>query len=924
MYKSIVAFFLISVLFFATYKIVNAQSSALDVYDEEFSIIYSDLDTVCLPTTINIDISASTFTDSIKVIWGNDSISVFTVNPGFLDYMYQDSFGTLMVITYSNPNTDTAKLNLIPISIKITIANDYSGECIKNNGALVNFTSNVIIGGAINNFSWNFGDGTNYEYTENTQHYYSYADTFYVTLSYNNGKCYTAINDTIIIVEDTSLIVNLSYSEGCPCNKNVSFTAELNNISSFVWDFGDGNTSSVLSPLHDYNFPGNYILSLAAVGSNGCLLSKEILVTVCNNSNVTIPSKSNNRWYFGGRKFPAVSVPPAGIEWDSLYNISALTDGQQFASEGAATMNDANTGALLFYTNGVSIWNRNHLKMPNGDSLFGSNSSTDAALIVPFPGNRQRYYVFTANGSTQPDGTKKGYYYNIIDMDSVAGLGNVIEKNIPLYTGPASGVNPAFLNVPHEALCGTIKKEGSCINPAEYWIVIPVGKDSFYSYLIDTNGVNQPVKSFFLNTGQYNSRGGSAFSMSGKQYAICEYGSTSSGTNRIRLFDFNTNTGTLVLNKIIPCIKPITAFQFYDVEFSPDGTKLYASSGSDAWQLDLLENNVVNSAYRLGQTFDWFQGLYRGIDNKIYLSARDDSMLSVIEYPNLKGAACNLLVDTISLSGRSAQYCLQNIIPLWSSDSMKLNKYLILDSTVCQEAFFNDTSCSFILDEMTFRWSFGDSTDTLIKGDLYPSHIYKNPGQYQVQLITEYPCMISDTSMLSVIIDTPIISVMAGNDTTIYLGEGVILTSNSNTGQIWTPSQYLSCSDCNNPVATPLEDTKYYVTLYGSGVCNSILDSMWIFVKTPDIYIPNVLSLNNDGINESFGLVDLPPGYTQYNLKIYDRFGQLVFESSDPNNKWNGQVIYNKNLSNVYNYFIQFLSPKDELYQYIGNITLLK
>ena len=60
-------------------------------------------------------------------------------------------------------------------------------------------------------------------------------------------------------------------------------------------------------------------------------------------------------------------------------------------------MSDPNTGQLLFYTDGRKVWNANNQVMPNGSNLLGGfyNSCTQGALIVPFPEDNQRYYLFT-------------------------------------------------------------------------------------------------------------------------------------------------------------------------------------------------------------------------------------------------------------------------------------------------------------------------------------------------------------------------------------------------------------------------------------------------------------------------------------------------------------------------------------------------
>ncbi|MEO7523998.1 MAG: hypothetical protein ABIT58_07875, partial [Ferruginibacter sp.] len=85
---------------------------------------------------------------------------------------------------------------------------------------------------------------------------------------------------------------------------------------------------------------------------------------------------NNKLWYFGFHAAVSFNTnPPSG-----LGNSAMLQE------EGCATMCDIN-GNLLFYTNGINVWNRNHQIMSNGSGLYGHQSSTQAALIVPLPGS---------------------------------------------------------------------------------------------------------------------------------------------------------------------------------------------------------------------------------------------------------------------------------------------------------------------------------------------------------------------------------------------------------------------------------------------------------------------------------------------------------------------------------------------------------
>ena len=97
-------------------------------------------------------------------------------------------------------------------------------------------------------------------------------------------------------------------------------------------------------------------------------------------SNKLFAQGEANIWYFGHG---------AGLDFNSGTPI-AITDGALNTVEGCASISNS-SGSLLFYTNGATVWNKQHQPMPNGTGLMGDSSSTQAAVIVPKPGSQSIY-----------------------------------------------------------------------------------------------------------------------------------------------------------------------------------------------------------------------------------------------------------------------------------------------------------------------------------------------------------------------------------------------------------------------------------------------------------------------------------------------------------------------------------------------------
>ena len=106
---------------------------------------------------------------------------------------------------------------------------------------------------------------------------------------------------------------------------------------------------------------------------------------------LTYGQKEAAHWFFGQY---------AGLNFNNRTPVPQ--QGSLYTLEGCATISNKK-GGLLFYTDGFTIWNRNHQIMPNGNDLYGQRSSTQAAIIVPMPESENLYYVFTVNRAEYVD-----------------------------------------------------------------------------------------------------------------------------------------------------------------------------------------------------------------------------------------------------------------------------------------------------------------------------------------------------------------------------------------------------------------------------------------------------------------------------------------------------------------------------------------
>ena len=166
-----------------------------------------------------------------------------------------------------------------------------------------------------------------------------------------------------------------------------------------------------------------------------------------------------------------------------------------------------------------------------------------------------------------------------------------------------------------------------------------------------------------------------------------------------------------------------------------------------------------------------------------------------------------------------------------------------------------------------------------------------SPGNYAVTVSDGNGCSATESFTLAYLYNY---SISTGPSVTIDLGQSVDLnyTVNGNAGTIvsnvWTPEGTLTCSDCINPTAAPNITTTYQITVENQLGCPAT-DTVTIYV-TPDydLYIPNAFTPNGDGNNDYFQVYGNLKGLEYFEVQIFNRWGEKVFDSHDIYFRWDG------------------------------------
>ncbi len=446
--------------------------------------------------------------------------------------------------------------------------------------------------------------------------------------------------------------------------------------------------------------------------------------------------RESANWYFGDY---------AGLNFNSG-NPVPLNDGQLITKEGCATISDTN-GSLLFYTDGTTVWDRQHTIMPNGHDLLGHSSSTMSALIIPKPGNSQSFYIFTIDKPSYflTEGLPiDGVNYSEVNMALNNGFGDIVatNKNKHLIT---YDVNNAEQNEykSSEKITAVTHSDGSTI-----WVITQF-INKFYAFRVDENGVNEtPVIStvsqavyprFNTDGSNITAIGYLKVSPDGKKIAIAHsstiIGNPEDGTRKsgkVLLYDFNNSSGavtneTTILSDTYP----------YGIEFSPNSKVLYVTTSnfntndifinSYLYQYNLESSNIVDSRQTINVSDNVGGALQLAINGKIYRAGYKvfDSgfKLSVINDPNNIGTAVNYSHNSIGLGTGVAQLGLPPFV-------QSIFKYIFDYENTC----LGDSTHFFITSEDpydTVLWNFGDGQTSTLEE---PYHAFNQAGTYTVSL----------------------------------------------------------------------------------------------------------------------------------------------------------------------------------------------
>ena len=644
-------------------------------------------------------------------------------------------------------------------------------------------------------------------------------------------------------------------------NSNQS-TADL-GITSYDWDFEDGNTSSNANNAHSYNNTGTYAANLTVTDNEGCSDTETITVTVLQAPSIdpianvescdsfALPAITGTN-LTGGEAYYSNS---GGV--GTVYNAGDIITSSDtlYAFDGTASCNDEASFSIVINTLNVDLGN---------DTLL-----CEGPTITLDAGNPAASFLWN-NGTTN----------QTVDADT-SGLFQVI-----------------------------VTDTNGCVKTDSLQLTFESLPDAGANNSID---LCNTVNSFDLNTLLTNTAGTTT--------SWSEVSAAPSG-------QFNAN-GLLNLSNLLG------TYEFIYVEVGG-----VCPNDTASFNIDVFEPPFV------------------GQDNQASLCSEDGPLdLNTLLSPGVSNAGIwtettnpvsgglNTSTGSFATSGLSSgsytfTYELNEPGPCSSSiANFTINvtanpevSFSVVDPDGCipfTAEFINNS----VYDPSgaTCTWNFGDGNVSSICGDV--EHEYTSPGCYDVSFSIKSQGCITTVSYsdLVCVYEQPIAAFDYGPNT-IYIEDPTVeYTNNSQyaTNYNWTFGDGFSSTDENPVHVFPLtEPGDYETTLYAYNDVGCA-DSTTRIITIQDhqvFYVPNTFTPDGDELNQTFDPV-FTSGFdpNSYRFSVYNRWGELLFESFDYQIGWDGTYGGKLMPEGVYIWKIEFKDEfTDERFESQGHLNLLR
>lgn len=1043
-------------LVITTYAGCTATYISIDTLHKPNALLMPDVVDGCLPLTVQFSDSSISNEPIVNWEWffgDGSSISASNNSPQPHTYTTMGEYNAYLIITNSAGCMDTSYF--MPIKVGDTMSPNFSVDltniCPGDSVSFTDLTPSPL-GDSVDTWHYSTEGSLMFHCFQEPNPSWTYNEETgpqNVTLTVGFNGCYSSVTMAGLVNVDGP-IAEMNYFYSCEQPFTINFVDSSHSATSIIWDFGDGDTSSLANPIHIYTATGDYQVILTAINSSsGCPISYDTSVVyikdiqasfgsdslICQNAPYPFDASSSSQdvygycnsgytWHFSDPGTRPITTGNASE--DITFPVTGINEVTLVVTDINGCKDTASSFVTVYGITAEFAIDKDTICLPSLVA-FSDSSTSDTTLISwlwDF-GDGQTYQ----NQDTSHTYTSGSTLVNVeLIIFNEIGCTDTIVKPIVIYSPTSS------ISLSDNTICSGTSVN---FNATDYTLH---GSNLTFNWDFDngsTNTLQNPLETFNsggnyvvnliyqeISTGCKDSTTTTIYV---QDYPIAGFESTAdsllficpndnvlftdtsiiSSPFATYLWDFGngstssfTNPGTafagngtynvqLIVTIPLPYGCSDTTSHTYTVKGSY-GDFFTSMNGDTICRGELVTFSIFNTV--AVDTFYWdfgdgISGAGISPTNHEYTFVPPFGQTVAKLIMTNSDGSCPLTVDTI--------------ISIYEVIADYDRNFNDIDTAICFQGFpFTNNS----INADYWLWDFGDGQTSLSQNPL--THSYASPGVYQVTLAiqnTQLTCTdtitkdiilhplpyvsaqadtICEGDIGFIIVDNPnsnwsywwdsspvitiindstpnassqplnntdyTVHVVDSNDcinsetTTLYvikeiflsdfdtivaMGDTVYLPLNVDPAFynfVWTPEDGLSCLNCAPPYVFPLEDLFYHLEIsdrfgcFTTEVDYTIKVHPETFVKLPTTFTPNGDGVNDVIFLKGWGIKEL------IEFKIFNRWGELIFETNDENIGWDGYYKGVLQNNDTYVYKVMVTDWKDNSQTLEGHINLMR
>lgn len=852
---------------------------------EELIVSASNNGSVCIGNSV--DISATTSNTGVSYTWTGPASYAGTAATDAVSVAGTYSVTISKNGCSSNASTTNVTINPLP-SFSVT-PNNVSCYGLSD-GSIALSSSMSGLEYSLDNVTWT-----------NTTSFSGLTAGAYTVYARTGAGC--TAQENITITEPEELLVTASNS-GAVCSGNtVTITAATSNTGiTYSWTGPASYTGS--ADTDDVSAAGTYSVTIS---KNGCT-SVAATTTVSLNALPVVSLVATDVSCYGANDGTVtVTTSMTGLEYSH--------DNVNWTTNNAISNLPAGTYTLYVRTtDGCAIQENVVITEPEELLVTASNSGSvcegNTVTVTAATSNTGVTYSWTgpnsfSNTSVSAPVSVSGTYSVIVSKNgcsSAAATTNVVINPLPVFTAALTDVSCYGLSNGAVNLSSSMSGLEYSINNTSWSANTTISNLSAGSYVVYVRTANGCLAQQNISIAEPEelvvtaSNGG----------AVCQGNNVTitASTNNTGVTYSWTGPGAFTSSS---ASAGVVSGGTYSVTISKNGcTSNPATTNVQFYPLPQISTTVTQIS------------CHNANDGAINVTADIPSTTFVFNPQNVSGSAVSDLSEGVyTVVATSPQGCTSN-----SSVTIQNPSFFDWNTAIVPTSCFASTGKVVITPtsnaNLTVTWTDNNSTgfirDNLAEGD------------YQFLVSNGLGCNLTGT--VTVPYDNNLNLTNTQGNTTIMEGGSVQININSSpyipqTAYDWIPNYNISCNNCPNPVVSPAADTVYTVIVKTPNGCTDTLRiPITVEMECGELFIPTIFSPNGDGNNDYF----MPYGrcVKKYNLKIYNRWGEVVFNEDNSLTGWDGIHKGKEASSGTYVYRITLSLFSDEVIEKTGNVTLVR